>query len=444
MTIKYQLHKSRLRFIESVFRATCEGGLSGHQKESSPAPRGSDAYLDPKKIAGTARLAAVVAQVLRKLEDAEDRGRARSAANRRCFERCVEMLVCNLAYLAIKGERRKVMVPLSKTRLTPRMRPAPFMTQTFPCVVKAVGRADLGIAVLEMGSHVDGTISTLAPGPWLLQLLGEAELDFGDFDVDPEQLAPAVQLKGAKIGRKAPKLPLPDDPCVAKLLSEMTVINDALAKANVDWVGSGEVDTRTRRLTRVFNNGSFDQGGRLFHGFWQTLSKEQRRAGLRLDGREVVEVDFVNLGVRLAYARLGIAPASDVDLYVVPGAGGNREGVKRMMGALLCSPQPLARFPQGLKAQFAGRRFPDVYGAICKAHPALVTQFGTSQGLIHQRIESDIIVRALIELAGMGITALPVHDCLLVGREHAEACRDVMERAFLRETGVQGRAEIAG
>lgn len=52
---------------------------------------------------------------------------------------------------------------------------------------------------------------------------------------------------------------------------------------------------------------NFDDGGRLFGSFWQTLQKARRRASLRIEGQPVAEVDFSALFIRLAYGGLGVA-----------------------------------------------------------------------------------------------------------------------------------------
>lgn len=56
---------------------------------------------------------------------------------------------------------------------------------------------------------------------------------------------------------------------------------------------------------RVFNNGSWKQGGRFYGGFWQGIPSEYRRY-IRIDGFPTVEVDYSTHHPVLLYARKGI------------------------------------------------------------------------------------------------------------------------------------------
>lgn len=50
-------------------------------------------------------------------------------------------------------------------------------------------------------------------------------------------------------------------------------------------------------------------------------------------------------------------------------------------------------------------------------------------------IESDMLIAVLTHLFSNGITALPLHDAVVVARSHAEAPREAMQREFTRGTG---------
>lgn len=51
---------------------------------------------------------------------------------------------------------------------------------------------------------------------------------------------------------------------------------------------------------RVFNNSSFDQGGRFFRGFWQYIRSEERPM-IMIDGEPVVELDYASLHLAALY-----------------------------------------------------------------------------------------------------------------------------------------------
>jgi hypothetical protein len=85
----------------------------------------------------------------------------------------------------------------------------------------------------------------------------------------------------------------------------------------------------------------FDQGGRLYGGFWQNLKTERRR-NIRINGEPVAVLDYGSMFTRLAYAEVGAVPPEG-DLYVIPGLEGYRSGVKLAMRVRPCSSKPIGR-----------------------------------------------------------------------------------------------------
>jgi hypothetical protein len=83
---------------------------------------------------------------------------------------------------------------------------------------------------------------------------------------------------------------------------------------------------------------SFDQGGRLFGGFWQQLKRERRRH-IRIEGEPVAVLDYGSMFTRLAYSEIGAEPPGG-DLYAVPGFEGYRSGIKLVMNALFFDKSP--------------------------------------------------------------------------------------------------------
>ena len=110
----------------------------------------------------------------------------------------------------------------------------------------------------------------------------------------------------------------------------MQRINARLASLDLgfdpDHPRAPKVDVGERALRRIFNNGRFDHGGRLWGGFWQELSKRDRAAALALEGLRAVTLDYRQMGPRLLYARTRELPPADC--YAVPGFERYRSGVE--------------------------------------------------------------------------------------------------------------------
>lgn len=52
------------------------------------------------------------------------------------------------------------------------------------------------------------------------------------------------------------------------------------------------------------------------------------------------------------------------------------------------------------------------------------------------RLESDILVDALLSLKAKRITALPIHDAILVNAKYEEEAKEVMREVFQAMTGL--------
>ena len=54
-------------------------------------------------------------------------------------------------------------------------------------------------------------------------------------------------------------------------------------------------------VRRVFNTGTFDDGGRFYGGWWQLIDGSYRK-DIRTNNVPTVEIDYSSLHVSLAYA----------------------------------------------------------------------------------------------------------------------------------------------
>jgi len=408
----------------------------------SPVP---DRHLDPSKVPVSDELKGLVEDAMGLLKSAEVRRRQRRPGSKRIHQQAVTSVICDLVHRELRHPGGALMVPMAKSALAPKNRPAPFMTEAFAKTVRELSDPTLGIAELRTGhrSLEVAFRSTLRAGTWLRSEIDRLGLGFHDIGRDTELQGDPLILKSIKEAGKSRVLPLPPTQEIEGLRVEMRAINAWIAQASIEWTGVEEhVDPGDRYLRRIFNNGSTALGGRMFHGFWQTLGKASRLEHLLINGREVASLDFSNMGVRLAYAAVG-APVPEGDLYLLPGIAGSREGVKCVLNALLCSDQLPTRYPQKTRAYFHRRlKFNELFDAICRRHQPLIPMFGTAQSLRQQNVESSIIVRALLVLKDMGIVALPVHDCLIAARENVGICKEVLEASFFHVTGVEGRVEV--
>jgi hypothetical protein len=79
-------------------------------------------------------------------------------------------------------------------------------------------------------------------------------------------------------------------------------------------------DFTANSLYRVFNSGSFDQGGR-FYGHWVRNVPKQYRSRLTIDGMRTTEQDYSGLHITMLYRLVG-EDLPEGNLYRIDGYGG--------------------------------------------------------------------------------------------------------------------------
>ena len=180
----------------------------------------------------------------------------------------------------------------------------------------------------------------------------------------------------------------------------------------------------------------------MFGGFWQQLRKHERRQGLRIEGEKAVELDYGQVGPRILYGMAGHQPGSD-DLYSMPRYQQQRDGIKRVMSAMIFAEERLERFPKDTKKLFRpGDRISEVVEAIEAKHPLIKDHFHQGLGHDAQFIESNILVDVLLALRGTGIVALPIHDAVMVPASKVSITKEIMLDVFTAHAHVQGIVTI--
>lgn len=374
------------------------------------------------------------------------RKRARRAADREAFRSLVAALVADLAYRTLEAgdETAGIRVTLDTSALgrrSARYVPA-WLGKTLPVVLATMARPDVSLATIEKGTwgtdHGRGTLTIVRPGRALIARL--EGIGFLDLGLCPTQEIVLLREPDPSFWDRGKLVDYPDDETTEALRSEIQAINGWLAGADIavlrDHPGAGRVDPSLRRMRRCFNRSSFQSGGRMFGGFWQPMTREERKA-IRIDGEETTTLDYGQIGPRILYAMAGKEPPPG-DLYALPMIDGqHRRGIKKLMAAASFATKRLRQWPRGCAQWFPeGTTVRAILTAIELAHPGLRTVLSRGLGHQAQRTESDILVKVLLHLNAQGVTALPIHDAIIVPRSQAGVAEDVMKGIFKEVTGL--------
>lgn len=288
-------------------------------------------------------------------------------------------------------------------------------------------------------------LSTICAGERLRNLIQDRQLTCADFTLDNSQETIVLKDSKADHNDAGSWLQYDDTDQTHKYRSDMEFINDALAEADIQYqpcLTDGQVvDTTDRRLRRYFNNGSFQKGGRLFGGFWLNMSKLNRR-GILIQGVPTVTLDFGQMNPRILYGLAGEEFHAE-DAYTIPRFEEYRDGVKVVFNSMLHRTSPMTKKPRGSAELFPGRvRIKEITSGIIIFHKPIAHLFYTGIGLDLLYKESQILVEVLTELLRQGITALPVHDAVIVAEHHRDQATAIMLAVFKEQTNIDGVVKV--
>jgi len=420
------------------------------------SPNHMDSPFSPWRFAKTASSKAVVMEAIEDVQRYEEhhglRKRARKPHDQETFELTVEAILCDLMHHRLCRRPCGIYVTRSNAVLRHRNRyRARAYGKTFPNVLDRLATPGLGWLVQEVGDG-DGRQgarrTTIRPGRQLLERMADQGVTVADLGF--ACLAEPIILKREKVDfwDEAQVIDYTDTEETGRFRREMREINDWLRTADLDYgTFRGDIgpipDTSERALRRIFTQGDFGCGGRLFGGFWQAMGKDDRFDRLVIDGEAIVELDYAQMGPRQLYGMVGAVPDMN-DLYAIPGFEKYRKGIKIVLSAMVFHDKPLSRMPRGAGGKFPkGARIGEIIEAIMRHHSPIADLLFNGVGHHVQFQESQIMVDTLLRLRSQRIVALPIHDAILVADSKADAARQVMVDVFTRHVGLPGLVEAS-
>lgn len=412
-----------------------------------------DAWFDEFRAPHTAAARELVAEVISMIEDYEKKKRLRmrkrkdtpKAPDKTTFETTVAAIVSDLCHHYSRDPERKVSVSRSHQLVGSKSRYASEIASTKVRItlLDYMAAPELELVVQQIGHKFQDKRTTIQAGPQLIALIERYGVDDQDFKkTGYKELIVLREKRGENwFTDKSKELPYEDTSETHRYRAEMVRINDWLAAADLSFDATScptrfPVDIRNRTLRRTFT-GDFTQVGRLNGGFWQPMSKEERR-GIRIDRQPIACLDYSQSCPRILYGLAGATPPRE-NIYDIPKLRGHREGTKLLLLSLMCSDQERTKRPKGSRALLPKNpKATELFQWVAEAHPALRPFFWTGIGLNLMFRESVILVDVLLTLIDMSIVALPIHDAVVVRHDIKDQVKEVMLAKFREHAGIDG------
>ena len=195
------------------------------------------------------------------------------------------------------------------------------------------------------------------------------------------------------------------------------------------YVNISHHDKFTRR---IFNNGSFEEGGRFYGGWWQTIPSPYR-ALITIDGSRTNEFDFGKLHPTMMYAEANAT--CEGDAYDIGIDTKHRDTIKELFNAMV-QIQEFTDNPPRIKFSQTGKTWKQFRDMILKRHEPIKHMFFCGMGNNLQYRDSIIAEQVMLHFAKNDIPVLPVHDSFIITAGLFIDLLEVMEKDFKKHIGV--------
>ena len=194
-------------------------------------------------------------------------------------------------------------------------------------------------------------------------------------------------------------------------------------------------------LHRVFNNGSFELGGRFYGAFHLRMPKELRPF-IRMNDGKTIELDYSAQHIRMLYHWEGNDYRDDP--YEALCDSPEERNFYKLLQLIVVNADNEKIAIQALRQVIRDKGFKckirdkDLYPLVEKfkqAHKPIANYLTSGVGRRLQNIDSRITEFILMELKNLGIPALPVHDSFIVEDKYEGALAEKMNEGYERVMG---------
>jgi hypothetical protein len=414
-----------------------------------------DKRFDVHQCADTAPLNAAVEMLAGEIEALEGRARKRTQAEAVRFRVAIRVLLLNLFAAWSLDPLTKLGISLDANAYsgTSRYRNPHLTYRQFEAAfrgLEALGFLKITNPGYQFKAIGEGQVTRVVATDKLASLFSE-QVKFSPMDELPSPTRETILLRDSS-GRL---MEYDDTEDAIRMRNNLARINYVLRRnwpdieiSREEWVHLQErlkakedrvpIDLGNRYLYRVFNDGSFQMGGRFYGGWWQNVPSDIRPY-IRINGKLTVEIDYSSLHPRMLFAMEGLEAPDD--LYDVGLDPTFRDAVKQTFNAMINAPSNRINPVSSFDADATGMSWPEFRETVRQGFGPIAKYFGTGEGIRLQRLDSDILEKVMLHFAEHDIPCLPIHDSVIMHHGYAEELEDVMGRAFEDMTGILGRVK---
>ena len=220
------------------------------------------------------------------------------------------------------------------------------------------------------------------------------------------------------------------------------LLDTDIVPGKMDVMAQSRTSFANRTYTRRFVKSNLKLGGRFYGPYWQTLPKKYRKL-IKINGEEVVELDYNAMHLHLLYSKLNKSLYDyypfNKDPYAIPEY--NRKIVKLVFTACInenCTRKNInhvggQQVSEGLPDLFEeGLPYREMVDSLGKNHPEVAPLFYSEIGYEISYMESRVTDYIVTVLTKHKIPVLSIHDSFVVVKSKVSFLRTIMQEAFTK------------
>jgi len=199
-------------------------------------------------------------------------------------------------------------------------------------------------------------------------------------------------------------------------------------------------------VRRVFNNNSFDEGGRFYGGWWQRIDSKIRK-DIRINKIATVEIDYSAIHVIMLYALMGVDYWShftkdpyDINIQFVNDPEHSRTIIKSFLLLAINANNKTSLFKafrnehdyESMPYEFTDERLSKILDDIKKEHHLVAHKICSGEGIILMNYDSMIVEHILDDFIKRDTPILTVHDSFVVQLGEENRLHELMKETFER------------
>jgi len=315
---------------------------------------------------------------------------------------------------------------------------------------------------LTFAKGFEGRLSRIAPTRKLIILFEETTLKLEDVHYHKDQ--ETIILKAGddlESFEKGDLLEYIDTPETLRMRSILDQYNKLLKLSHLDICSiekpyvdrlitkgerSGEtvrvhIDSRNVFVKRVFNDNSWERGGRFYGGWWQSINRELR-SDIMINGKPTVEVDYKAMHIALLFSEIGYQHEYDpytLDTSVFPSRNDfdQRQATKEIVLMALNAKSKTKAFRAFRSDQATGHSFKKLkntqleklLNAFTNKYPEVAPYLCTGKGLELMYRDSCIAEYVIDHFTKLDVPVLCMHDSFIVPYDQVLELRTTMTEA---------------